>query len=108
MIDKIGFVKADMFRGDLAVPFKKILGSEHVRGNRIWGHITVLKKDLKGGQRFRMASFPVTLDGSCFMLCLLKINFENDNITDTIENEIVKLLIKYKKYIKIVYLSSVL
>ena len=25
MIDKIGFVKADMFRGDLAVPFKKIL-----------------------------------------------------------------------------------
>ena len=28
-----------------------------------------------------MASFPVTLDGSCFMLCLLKINFENDNIT---------------------------
>ena len=50
-----------------------------------------------------MASFPVTLDGSCFMLCLLKINFENDNITDTIENEIVKLLIKYKKYIKIVY-----
>jgi hypothetical protein len=42
------------------------------------------------------------------MLCLLKINFENDNITDTIENEIVKLLIKYKKYIKIVYLSSVL
>ena len=66
MIDKIGFVKADMFRGDLAVPFKKIPGSEHVRGNRIWGHITVLKKDLKGGQRFRHGVFPCDIRWQLF------------------------------------------